>query len=215
MSEQQVQFPTDELTLEGVWHLSGKPGRSPAVVMCHPHPIYGGDMDNGMVILVCRKLAKQGINALRFNFRGVGGSQGSYGEGIGEQEDLKAAIAMAASAEFVDATRIGICGYSFGAGIVLSVAADERRPRALAAISPPLTIGVEYHADKFAGPKFFLGGSEDSLFSAQALQTFVEALPAPREYDIVQGADHFWMGYERQAAQKISDFFSKVFNEDN
>lgn len=215
MSEQQVQFASGGLTLEGVWHLSEKPGRSPAVVMCHPHPLYGGDMGNGIVVLVCRKLAKQGINALRFNFRGVGGSQGSYGEGIGEQEDLKAAVSLAASAEFVAASKLGICGYSFGARIVLSVPADEARVKALAAISPPLTPEFQYSADKFPGPKFFLGGSDDSLFSPQTLQRFVEGLPAPREYEIIQGADHFWRGSEREVAQKIADFFSKVFNENN
>ncbi len=213
MAELKVQFPCGSLTLEGIWHLSGGEGVYPAVVVCHPHPLYGGDMHNGMVAAVCEELVAQGISALRFNFRGVGGSGGEFEEGIGEQEDIKAAISLAASSKFVDRARMGLCGYSFGAGVVLTVASKLKRVRALAAISPPLFIPGLERLENFTGPKFFIGGSEDSLFSAQDLARFVESLPEPTEHEIIRGADHFWLGHERKAAKKAADFFARVFYE--
>lgn len=213
MAELKVQFPCGSLTLEGIWHLCGGEGTYPAVVVCHPHPLYGGDMHNGMVVAVCEELVAQGIAALRFNFRGVGGSGGAFGEGIGEQKDLKAAVSLAASSKFADRARIGLCGYSFGAGVALTMASKLKKVRALAAISPPLFIPGLEQLENFAGPKFFIGGSEDSLFSAQELSRFVESLPEPAEYEIVREADHFWLGQERKAAKKVADFFARVFYE--
>ncbi|MFQ5880446.1 MAG: alpha/beta hydrolase, partial [Dehalococcoidia bacterium] len=83
--EERLAFACGELSLEGVLH---RPEASPlaAVVVCHPHPLYGGDMDNQVVVSICRELAATGLTALRFNFRGVGASQGSFGGGVGEQE---------------------------------------------------------------------------------------------------------------------------------
>ncbi|MBI4333399.1 MAG: dienelactone hydrolase family protein [Chloroflexi bacterium] len=214
MTEQNVQFPSGDLTLEGVWHLAESKGDLPAVVVCHPHPLYGGNMDNGVVVLVCRYLARRGINAFRFNFRGTGGSQGAFGGGVSEQNDLRAALSYVLSAKFVDGTKTGICGYSFGAGVALSVAAAGVAAQALAAISPPLF--SDYHGlEAFQGHKLFLGGSRDDLFPAQALSHFVEGLPEPHECEIIPGADHFWMGYEKTVAGKAADFFARVLHENN
>ncbi len=211
MTENHVEFLCGPLSLEGVWHLPEGEGVFPAVIVCHPHPLYGGSMDVGIVVALCRQLARRNINAFRFNFRGVGGSQGAYDEGIGEQDDLVAAISYVQSALFVDKDRAGICGYSFGAGVVLSTAPRVNHVRAMAVVSPPLTPDSRYHPARFTGPKLFLGGSEDTLFSSRELSRFVEALPQQREYEIVQGADHFWMGHESEAVGKVAGFFQKVF----
>ncbi len=215
MAEKSIDFPSGSLTLEGVWHLPEETGPLPAVIVCHPHPLYGGDMDNGIVVGVCRQLARRGINALRFNFRGVGRSQGSYGEALGEQEDLLAAVAYARSVDFVDKARIGVCGYSFGAGVILAAAPRLKDVQALAVISPPLSPGNQFDPGRFAGAKFFIGGSEDAMFPSAELRRFAGKLPPPREYEIVEGADHFWGGSERQLVQKVADFFQRTFNEHN
>lgn len=213
MAELKVQFPCASLTLEGIWHLCGEDGVYPAVVVCHPHPVYGGDMHNSMVVTVCQELVARGITAFRFNFRGVGGSSGSFGEGIGEQEDIKAAVSLALSSKFVDRTRIGLCGYSFGAGVALTTVSKLKKIRAVAAISPPTSVPGLERLENFAGPKFFIGGNEDSLFPAQELSRFVESLPEPAEYEIIHGADHFWLGNETKAAKKVAAFFAGVFYE--
>jgi alpha/beta superfamily hydrolase len=89
MTEQTVHFPASSLQLEGLLSLaSGDKG----VVITHPHPLYGGDMHNNVVDTLARVYRQHGYTTLRFNFRGVGGSQGHYDEGEGEQEDIKAAL---------------------------------------------------------------------------------------------------------------------------
>ena len=96
MKSRRVRFPCGQLTLEGVLHEVESPSPVPAVVICHPHPLYGGDMDNNVVVAVAMGLARDGIAALRFNFRGTGDSDGAFGGGIGEREDVSAALAFLA-----------------------------------------------------------------------------------------------------------------------
>ena len=84
MNSARVSFPCGDIVLEGEWHLPrGKPP-FPVIVVCHPHPLHGGDMHNNVVITICRELPRNSIAAFRFNFRGVGNSGGSFGEGIAE-----------------------------------------------------------------------------------------------------------------------------------
>jgi alpha/beta superfamily hydrolase len=119
-----VRFPSGELTLVGVLHRPQGTGL-PAVAVCHPHPLYGGDMENNVVVSLCGALADAGVAALRFNFRGVGGSGGSHGGGIGERQDALAALDFLAGVAGVDGGGLGLAGYSFGALVALG-AADER-----------------------------------------------------------------------------------------
>jgi len=114
MKESYVTFPCGDLTLEGVCHLPEGTGPFPVAVVCHPHPLYGGTMDNNVVYAVCQTLCQRGILALRFNFRGVGRSEGMVG-GMGDPEDVVAAISFIISMDRVDVARVGLCGYSAGA----------------------------------------------------------------------------------------------------
>src|SRR5688572_2580189 len=96
VNEARVRIPVsgsaESLVLQGILARPEGFGPFPGVVICHPHPLYGGDMENNVVQVITRALVKQGIAALRFNFRGVGLSGGRHGEGIGEQEDVRAAL---------------------------------------------------------------------------------------------------------------------------
>ena len=92
--QKRVTFRSNDLVLEGVVASGETP--CPGVVVCHPHPLYGGDMDSAVVTTICRELETRGIASLRFNFRGVGGSQGTHDEGRGETDDLRAAISFLA-----------------------------------------------------------------------------------------------------------------------
>ena len=94
-------------------------------------------MDNNVILSVSSALVEKSIIAFMFNFRGVGGSQGSYGDGIAEQEDVAAAISWLVSQPAVDSNRVGLLGYSFGAAVALSVACVDARVRAVALISLP------------------------------------------------------------------------------
>ncbi|MFQ5827194.1 MAG: alpha/beta hydrolase, partial [Dehalococcoidia bacterium] len=208
MSQQPALFPCGELTLEGVWHLPDGEGPFPAVVVCHPHPLYGGDMHSSVVVTVSHTLAQKSIIVFRFNFRGVGRSQGSYAEGIGEQKDVRSALFALASDDRVATGRIGLAGYSFGAGVALPVAPEDERVVALAAISPPPQ-ALEPLKD-YPRPKLILVGSEDAFMPPEELERLAGELPQPTRFEIVNGPDHFWWGYEGQAAQMVADFFAEM-----
>lgn len=201
-------FPSDAARLEGAALLPDGPSASggfAGVVVCHPHPLYGGDMSNSVVQAVAAALCEKSMAALRFNFRGVGRSHGVFDDGIGEQEDVSEALTALAYIEGVDQARIGLAGYSFGARVALAVAAKDDRVRALAAISPAGGLPTT-----FPGPKLFVVGDSDDFVSADQLSAEVGKLPGPKEMEIISGVDHFWFGYEHAMAQKVADFFSRI-----
>jgi len=169
-------------------------------------------MDDFVVLAVCRALVQESIAAFRFNFRGVGGSDGLHGKGVGEQEDVKAAVSFLSSCEEIDPKRIGLAGYSFGAGVVLSVVPQEERVQAVAAISPALP-SASPPLRGYVKPKFLIVGSEDTFVSRDRFLSLVEELAEPKEYEVIPGADHFWLGYEDEVATSVASFFSKIFQQ--
>jgi alpha/beta superfamily hydrolase len=198
-----VDFSSADLTLVGVLHRP--PGSSlPGVAVCHPHPLYGGDMENNVVVALCRALAEGGMAALRFNFRGIGGSGGSHGGGLGEREDARAALAFLAGRPEVDGGRLGLAGYSFGALVALS-AADESL-RALAAVSPPAG-GLGPASSRVGVPTLLISGDRDDIAPAGRLPELAESLGQACEIRSVAGADHFWWGHEETLGTAVVDFF--------
>ncbi len=208
IKETRVEFLSGGLSLEGVLSLPDGKGPSPAVVVCHPHPLHGGDMRSSVVVAICRELAQWRILALRFNFRGVGQSQGSYGEGIGEQEDVKAALSFIATQDNVDKERIGLAGYSFGAVVASEINDLQYQVQAMAAVCPPLSESGKERLKGYVKPKLIIGAGEDDVAPAQELRRLVEQLPEPKRYDVIAGADHFLSGYEHEVADKVAAFFS-------
>jgi hypothetical protein len=179
----------------------------PAVIVCHPHPLYGGSMENNVVNAMCEALAQASIAAFKFNFRGVGGSQGRYDEGRGEGEDARNAIEYVSAVKEVDATRIGLCGYSAGAAFSLPACCDDKRIAAIAAISPPLAM---FDFSCIAGcdkPLLLISGSRDDFTPADRFSDFCKTLGKTSEHELIEGADHFWGGYEPKLAERVVAFF--------
>ncbi len=210
MTETRVTFPCGDLSLEGV--SSVPEGKEPfaAVVVCHPHPLYGGMMDNNVVVAVCQAVLQASIASLRFNFRGIGRSQGVHADGVGEQDDVAAALSFLSSMDTVDQDRIGLCGYSFGAGVALEVAARNEQVKALALVSPLLSHPSPI--EDYVKPKLLLWGSQDLALPADDLKSFTEELPEPKQYEVISGADHFWWGYEDEVAPRVAAFFAGTLN---
>jgi len=210
MKESNVPFPCGSLSLEGALHLPEGSGPFPAVAVCHPHPLFGGSMWNNVVIPICEALAREGILAFRFNFRGVEGSEGVFGGGIEEQEDVKAALSFLSSMEGVDPGRIGLAGYSFGAMVALPVALQDGRVQALALISLLLASSAPEPLTSYLKPKLLLCGSRDYFIPIPDFLRLVEGIPEPKQYEVISGADHFWWGYEGEAARAVAAFFANT-----
>jgi alpha/beta superfamily hydrolase len=142
---------------------------------------------------------------LRFNFRGVGKSGGEFGEGIGEQEDVKAALDFALATKNIDKEKIGLAGYSFGGMVALPVAIRDERVKRLALVSPALSEGGWGELKRYARPKFVIVGENDFVIPQAQFLKLAEDMP--EKYVIVASADHFWDGYEAEVADKVSAFF--------
>jgi len=208
-----VTFPCGDISLEGIWHLPETTSLPPAVVVCHPHPLYGGNMSNNVVFAICQKLAQQSIAALRFNFRGAGKSEGSFGGGITEQEDVKAALALVSTAPDIDPKRIGLTGYSFGAGVALPVALQDERVNLLALVSPALPDSGWEQLKEYTKPKLLISGNHDFVIPQPQFEQYTKDIPEPKRCQVISGADHFWLGHEEEVAQKVAQFFVSGFNQ--
>ena len=201
------------ITLEGELHLPEGRGPFPSVTVCHPHPVYGGNMLNNIVLAICQALPRHSIAAFRFNFRGVGNSEGEFGGGIAEQEDVKAALAFLLSTPDIDTKRIGLAGYSFGAMVALPVALQDERVNLLALVSPPLPDSGWEQLKGYSNPKLLMVGGADMFIPLGQFQQHIEDVADPKQYQVVSGADHFWWGYEEEVAEKVSQFFIAGFNQ--
>jgi len=210
MEKIRVTFPSGELFLEGIVAIPQGAGPLPAIIVCHPHPLYGGSMDNNVVYSLCVTLTKASFVSFKFNFRGVGGSKGEFGQGIGEQADVEAAISFIGSLKEIDSARIGLVGYSAGAGFALPTGSSDGRIKALAAVSPPLNMFSFDFLKSCPKPKFLISGSRDNFTPADQFLEFCQNLAEPKQCEIIEGADHFWWEYESRLAIKVTAFFTRV-----
>jgi alpha/beta superfamily hydrolase len=204
-SARPITFTSEDLTLEGILH---EPASTPfpAAIVCHPHPLYGGDMNNNVVVAVCQALAATGIASLRFNFRGVGRSEGNYGDGVGERTDVAAALAYLRQLAQVQQDSIGIVGYSFGATVALS-AADER-VAAVAAISTP-SLGQGLPDVAIHCPTLLISGDRDEFAPPASQGPLADAIGPQCQVTVVPGTDHFWWGREKDLAGAVAQFFRR------
>jgi alpha/beta superfamily hydrolase len=167
------------------------PGARAGVVLCHPHPLYGGDMDSGVVTRAAEACADRDLATLRFNFRGVGASTGTHDDGRGEQDDTRAALANLRR-RLPAGAAVALAGYSFGAAVAAAVA--QRTPVAgLALIAPPLRLAALQPPAAVAGPILVVVGAEDQYCPEEALQTIRDAMPQAT-ITVIDGADHFFFG---------------------
>lgn len=210
MDKIRVTFPSGELFLEGIVAIPQGVGPLPAIIVCHPHPLYGGSMDNNVVCSLCEALTKASFVSFKFNFRGVGASQGEFGQGIGEQTDVEAAISFISRLKGINSTRIGLAGYSAGAGFAIPVGSGDSRIKALAAVSPPLNMFSFDFLGSCLKPRLLVSGSRDDFTPADQFLEFCQNLAEPKQCEIIEGADHFWWEYESRLAAKVTAFFTKV-----
>lgn len=210
MENTPVIFHSGQLFLEGELAIPKDKGPLPAVIICHPHPLYGGNMDNNVVNSLSEALTQSSLISFKFNFRGVGRSEGDFSQGIGEQQDVISAISFLTMRKEVDSNRIGLVGYSAGATFAFPVASSDSRVKALAAVSPPLPMFDFEFIKGYHKPKLFISGSTDDLIHASNFLEFCQNLSEPKEYHIIEGADHFWYGFVSDLSNKVAAFFTRL-----
>ena len=213
MNPTPATFDCDGIILEGELHVPQGAGPFPCVVVCHPHPLYGGTMLSNVVVAICQALPQHSIAAFRFNFRGVGNSQGTFGGGSAEQEDVKAALAFVLSVTNVDSKSLGLAGYSFGASVALPVALQDERVGLLTMVSPALSESGWEQLKGYTKPKFIIVGDDDSFVPVECFRQHTVGIPEPGQCQVILGADHFWRGYEEEVAQRVAEFFAAGFNQ--
>jgi uncharacterized protein len=161
------------------------------VVICHPHPLYGGDMENPVVVRIQEVCSALGFATLRFNFRGVGASGGAHGGGVGEQDDAIAALDTLAKA--TGSAALAIAGYSFGSRIAALVGNRDRRIAGMALIAPPLAMSDFGFLEDRKIPTLAVAGTRDQYCPPDEFARFTAARPWITTAAI-EGADHFFFG---------------------
>jgi alpha/beta superfamily hydrolase len=197
MKSERVSIPCGEISLEGILHLPDGKSPYPAVIVCHPHPLYGGDMDNNVVVTICQGLVTQSIATLRFNFRGVGGSGGRFGGGVKEQDDVKAALDYLSTRHEIDT------GYSFGGAVTFPVAQEDMRVKRLALVSPALNESDWEELKRYTRPKLVLLGDADTVVPYTRLKKY---FTGDKQFQVIAGADHFWWGFEAEMSKRVGEF---------
>jgi alpha/beta superfamily hydrolase len=187
--------------LEAIVEETAVAGSSYAVV-CHPHPSYGGTMDNKVVTTVARALHETGIPTLRFNFRGVGASAGAYGEGVGETADADAVAAW--GAERWPGRTVVLAGFSFGAYVVLRLA-QQRVPRHLITVAPALELFDAFRMAVPRCPWLVVQGDADDVVDPAAVINWVGGLDPKPRLVVLPGVGHFFHGRLRELRDAVVD----------
>ena len=191
-----------DVALEG--HLDAPATSVGAAIVCHPHPQYGGTMDNPVVVHVAATLRGAELATLRFNFRGVGQSDGRHGGGVDEVHDVEAAVGY--MAERFPGIPITLSGYSFGAAVALR-AGYQGLPgvTGIAAIAPPVSMVDLGFLGECEPPVCFVAGEADAFCPRAELEALAARVPRASVVWIA-GADHFFAGSETRVAESVRRF---------
>jgi len=199
---ERVVVPGPVGRLEGAVDSVGEAPRAIAVV-CHPHPLQQGTMDNKVVTTVARAFAQLGAHAVRFNFRGVGASEGGYADGVGERADALAVIAWARARW--PSLPLYLGGFSFGARIALAIA-GEARAQGLVTVAPPL----DKLPEDFVAPEcrwLLIHGLADDVVPFAATEARLAKWAVRPRLFVVPDAGHFFHGKLAQVGGAVSSFF--------
>jgi uncharacterized protein len=180
-----------------------------AVVFAHPHPQFGGTMHTKVVYQGAKALARIGCAVLRFNFRGVGASEGAFDLGAGEKEDFTAALDYMATRH--PGLPLWAAGFSFGSWVALEQGATDDRVSVLIGVAPPVSTSISGQKYDFTNtltstkPKFFVQGEADEVCPIEAMWQFYGRLPEPKELVVIDAADHLFEGRAQEVGEALED----------
>jgi alpha/beta superfamily hydrolase len=180
-----------------------------SVVFAHPHPQFGGTMHTKAVYQGAKGLTRIGCAVLRFNFRGVGRSAGTFDQGPGEEADFTAALDY--MARRYPGVKLWAAGFSFGAWVALEAGAVDDRVSVLIGISPPVVTSVSGQEYEFTNtlvstkPKFFVQGEADEVCPLEGMWKFYGQLPEPKELVVIDAADHLYDGKTQEVGEALEE----------
>jgi alpha/beta superfamily hydrolase len=210
MKEEQITFASGELTLEAMIARPDTSTVERGAVVCHPHPLYGGSMHNNVVEAALEAMWRLGWATLRFNFRGVGQSEGEHSGGTGEADDAAAAVRFLARELVISSQKIVLAGYSFGAMAALNAASRLTDLGGLMLIALPLRMTDADALQQFKAPIILAAGDHDNYCQPAQLQAIHQALGSRAQLKIIHGADHFFGGYEAELADSLEDMLKRL-----
>jgi alpha/beta superfamily hydrolase len=177
-------------------------------LVCHPHPLFGGTMHTKAVFHAAKAAVLEGVPALRFNFRGVGKSQGKYDHNHGEQDDARAALGFLASR--YPETPVLMMGFSFGSAVGLSVGAGDDRVHALVGMGLPVKSYDYSYLNTCAKPKLIVEGTEDEYGPRAQVEALVARFAPPKRLQWIEGADHYFAGKLPELQETIRAFIREM-----
>ncbi|HEU5370354.1 MAG TPA: alpha/beta family hydrolase [Ktedonobacterales bacterium] len=202
-----VDIPASHGRLEGLLRLPDDEAARPRLVavVCHPHPLFGGTMHNKTVFRLATALNAVGIPTLRFNFRGVGLSTGSYDEGRGEQDDIRAALDELERR--FPGVALCVAGFSFGAWTGLRVGCAEARVQQLVGVGVPVASLPVDDLANCAKPKLIVQGARDQYGPEAKLRAWFAGIPDPKHLEVIPEADHFLTDHLAELERAVVDYF--------
>ena len=210
MRQSAIEFKSKRLSLEGIISFpNDQNGRVPALVVCQSHPILGGNFNDTVVIEICHAADDLGIATLRFNFRGVGDSQGEFTNGAEEHQDAKAALDVLRKWPGIDKKNIAMVGYSLGAAVVLDSLSKFKHARALVLVAPTVKSVQNDRFKKDKRPRLIIAGSNDRVSPSLELQRELDEARQPVRFTEITNADHTMRGRETEVARIVAGFISE------
>ncbi|MFL2803628.1 MAG: alpha/beta hydrolase [Dehalococcoidia bacterium] len=201
---------TDSHILEAEFSNPSNFDKNPCVILCAPSPKFGGDMNNNVTQQLSYDLNKLGIASFKFNYRGVGNSEGEISNGAGELQDTLDVITFVESLQEIDGSRIGIAGYSFGAWMALDSVQGNQKVKSICSIACPQNKLGMFSTVEIIQPKLFIIGDKDHDFPLGQFNFLTKRFNNPKQIEIITGGDHFFRGKETLVGQLGADFFNNT-----
>ena len=197
MQEDNIRFQSGEWQIEGLYH-TGNPTK--AVVITHPHPLYGGDMTNPVVAAIATAYQNAGFATLRFNFRGTGKSTGTHDQGVGEQVDVAGAV------DFLKGEGLGeihLSGYSFGAWVNAMALQGAIPVQGVTMVAPPVAFIDFKDGLRLPTLSAVVAGSRDEFAPPDLIRPLMGQWNPAARLDIIDGADHFFFGFLEEVTRRL------------
>ena len=195
--------------LESLLEIPNQVKRPPCVILCHPHPRYGGNMFDAVLNQISTYLLSSGIATLRFNQRGVGMSSGESGDGTNELIDTESVVELTSSNPKIDGSRLGIIGYSFGAWMALESAFRTNLIKSLVSIACPQNKFAQYGTVQITQPKLLILGDRDHDFTLGQFKFLANRMSEQKKTEVIKGADLFF----REHSDLVGDLSCEFIKE--